>query len=236
MKSSTSIIAMSLATVFLALATIGILNFANKRIDLWFIEYYNTVEELGFYGLAAQLTGMVITFVLPATFVISPYLTKATPERREKLLSRFSRFISSFGVFSILFVFATAWFIVPLVFGAEFYSSVHPLQVLTIGTMLLVFRNVFSIYNLSQKQLRPNLIASFLAFIATIFFDFLWIPKYGIMGAAYASVIAYGVSCIYVFISVYKEFNLGVFDYILINKSDFQFITHKAKTILNSKR
>jgi len=210
----------------------ALLNFANKRIDLYFIEHFNTIEELGFYGLAAQLTNLVVTFALPATFVISPYLTSATKIRQEHLLGRFSRFIMTLGIGTLLMVFGVSWFFIPLVFGTDFVASIMPFQILSIGTFLLIFRNVFSIYNLSQKDLKPNLYAGILAFIATIILDFLWIPKYGIMGAAYASIIAYGLSCLFVFMSVYQKLDIALWDYLFINGNDINFLRKKIKPIL----
>jgi len=214
----------------------ALLNFANKRVDLWFIEHYNTIEELGYYGLAVQLTNLAITFAIPATFVISPYLTKSNVKRRTALIGRFSRCISTVGLFMILFVVGSSRIFIPLFYGEEFIASILPLQVLVIGSFLLIFRNVFSIYNISQKNLKPNLYATIMAFIFTIILDFYWIPKYGIMGAAYASIIAYGVSCIIVFFSVYRRLDLKVVDYLFMNKSDVEFVLFKAKNVLKSRR
>lgn len=211
----------------------ALMNFANKRIDIWFIEHYNTIQELGFYGLAGQLSNLFIVVVLPATGVISPYLTNSNRETQEKIISRFSRFISSFALLVIALVFATAWFLIPLVFGEDFVQSIQPTKILIIGAMIMLFKNTFSVFNYSQNTVKHNFHGNLIAVFFTIILDFILIPKIGIMGAAYASVVAYFASSTYIFYSVYKKFNLRVKDYFILNKSDVLFFNNKLKLYLN---
>lgn len=206
---------------------IGILNFAVKRIDIWFVEYNRGIEQLGFYALATGVIDILITLILPATFVISPYLTTANNKRKEEILGRFSRI-----AFLLLFLFSilglpTIKFFIPIIYGSEFTQSIMPFQILFIGGMMIILRNIFGVYNIATNNLRPNLYATFLAFIITIILDYLWVPKYGIIGASWASLIAYLVSSFIIIVSVLKKLNNRTSYFFLFRKTDYLYLNNK---------
>lgn len=209
--------------------SIGILDFTVKRIDIWFIEYYNDLKQLGFYLVAVSLVDILITLLFPATLVLSPHLTNRNTSARGIVLGRFSRITTLFMVvITVSFYFFTP-FIIPFLFGNTFSESISPTKYLIIGGFLLFIRNIFGVYNIATNNLYRNLIASIFAFLATISLDFLLIPKYGILGACYASVAAYFISSLFIMISVVKELNRPLKFFLIFNKNDYQYLIKIAK-------
>lgn len=209
----------------------GIMNFAVRRIDFWFVEYYRDIEHLGYYALAAGLVDILITLFLPATYVLSPYLTNTNTEQREELLGRFSRItIAAMGILTII-ILPVINPMLPFLYGTEFTNAVLPLQILWIGGLLLLIRNIFFMFNIATNNLMPNFFAVLVSLLVTLILDFLLVSKYGVVGASWASVVAYGMGCLVVMISVLSKFTKPVSFFLIFKKSDFDYLYLKYKSI-----
>ncbi len=213
----------------------GIMNFAVRRIDFWFVEYYRNLEYLGYYALAAGLIDILITLILPATYVLSPYLTNASTEQREILLGRFSRITIAMMIVLTIIALPSINPILPFLYGAEFSSSVLPLQILWIGGVVLVVRNIFLMFNIATDNLIPNFFAILVSLLVTIVLDFLLVPTYGIVGACWASVAAYSMGFLVVMISVLSKFTRPISFFLFFKKDDFNYLALKYKSLTSKK-
>lgn len=209
----------------------GIMNFAVRRIDFWFVEYYRSIEDLGYYALAAGLVDILITLFLPATYVLSPYLTNASTEQREALLGRFSRI--TIAIMSVLTIILLPLInpMLPLLYGVEFTNAVLPLQILWIGGLLLLVRNIFFMFNIATNNLAPNFLAVLVSLLVTLILDFLLVSKYGVIGASWASVVAYGMGSLVVMISVLNKFTKPISFFLIFKKDDYNYLYSKYKSI-----
>ena len=207
----------------------GVMNFAVRRIDVWFVEYYHSLEQLGNYALAASLVDILITLILPATYVLSPYLTNAIKEQREALLGRFSRItIAVMGILTII-VIPLINPMLPLLYGKEFIDAVLPLKILWIGAFLIVIRNIFLMFNVATNNLTPNFYAILLSLVVTIILDFLLVPTYGILGACWASLAAYSIGFLIIITSVLKKLTKPISFFLILKKDDFNYLLLKYK-------
>ena len=146
----------------------GIFNFGMKRIDIWFIDKFQGLNELGYYSLAANQTDILITLILPVTFVISPYLTKSNQTRQFEILSRFSRITITMMLLLTGLIIICLPFFIPLLYGKEFRPSVFSAQILFVGGLFIIIRNIFSVYNIANKNLKPNLLSTFIYLVITV--------------------------------------------------------------------
>jgi O-antigen/teichoic acid export membrane protein len=211
----------------------GVMGFAVRRIDFWFVEYYRSIEQLGYYALAAGLVDILITIVLPATYVLSPYLTNANTEQREAILGRFSRI--TIAMMTVLTIIALPLIkpMLPFLYGDEFISAVLPLQILWIGGLLLLIRNIFLMYNIATNNLAPNLFAVLASLLTTLVLDFMLVSRYGIIGASWASVVAYGVGSLIVMVSVFRKFTRPISFFLVFKKDDLNYLALKYKSIVS---
>ena len=234
-KNSISFQIQKVAKPLLLFSGIGwitiLMNFGVKRLDFWFIEYFNGIRQLGLYALASSVVDTFVVVLLPATSVISPYITKAVREERERILGRFSRIaiagIIIFGIIGFPFIRP----LLPLVYGMEFLDSVAPMQVLFLGIIMLLIRNIFTIFNIATDNLRDNFYGILLAFLLTLVLDLILIPRYGIVGASWASFIAYSASAVFIISMVLRKMNHTAGYFLVANKGDVDFVRRKWKTV-----
>ncbi|MEO0469610.1 MAG: oligosaccharide flippase family protein [Bacteroidota bacterium] len=214
-----------------------ITNFLNKKIDIWFVEDMAGMKALGYYGLAASLGEVLLTFSSTFRSVLIPYLSRdfennrAESIRNLKLFSRINvSFISLAAVIAILI---SPW-IIPILYGAEFSESVLPFQILVVAICFLAFRSVFSAFNIASNKLQYNLIANLTGFLITIGLDLWLIPLHGIVGAAIASLAAYFVSSIIIIYTVIVLQKLPWDNYFFLTPRDARIAISLVRQKINA--
>ena len=101
------------------------------------------------------------------------------------------------------------------------------------GIVFLSVANILANYFSGKGSPEIGAYSSFIALIATIIFDFLLIPKYGIIGASIASSISY-ITCTFSFVYFFiRRTSLPVRSFMLVNKDDIKYIVNFLKNIAN---
>jgi O-antigen/teichoic acid export membrane protein len=123
--------------------------------------------------------------------------------------------------------------LIPLVFGEEFTKSVPMLRGILPGVLVLV---VFRILNSRLAGMgRPQVaIYSFiLPLILNLLLNILWIPRYGGMGAVWATNISYATGCA-IFLFAYSwKVRMPIAEIFRYRKSDFYFFGNIKKRLLS---
>ena len=99
----------------------------------------------------------------------------------------------------------TGYWLFPIVFGPSFSNMYVPFLLLIPGILAISGLYPYTSYFAGQNRIRVNIAGSFLAFIFILVADYLFIPRYGINGAALISSIGYFIYYCYVFLVFKKE-------------------------------
>ena len=114
--------------------------------------------------------------------------------------------------------------LVPIIYGTEYKDSVSIIIVLFIGVIFASIGKVSPSYFFTQGRPRVHLIITFITLIVNVTLNVFLIPINGIIGAAYASTIAYiiyGLTYVFYFV-MFEKFSLQ--NLLLLNKDDFTFL------------
>jgi polysaccharide transporter, PST family len=174
----------------------GLSGYIYGRIDQVMIQNFLDSTSVGLYDVAVRLTELL--GILPALIISSlvPALVGARVRNREEYVKRLRSLILlclSISVFSALFLFLLAPWVVSLLFGSAFTASVGLLRIYvwsTIGTVLIILMQQYLIVEHQSKQF---LIYSVLGATTNIFLNLQLIPLFGMTGAAYATLITFAV-------------------------------------------
>lgn len=206
-----------------------IFQFLNYRLDFWFVEYYKGIHGLGIYSLSSGLAQLLWIFPSAVTAVIFPYVSagseKFTPEKAA-LIARIVSFLCFF--ISIFAVISTYW-IIPIFYGNEFSSSYLVFCILLFGTMPFCVTNVIAGYFSGKNMVKINLWASFVGFVLTVILDIIFIPIWGLQGAALASVISYLSTTFWVVFKFYKLFRIPFWKLYFFTMADFKEVRQIIK-------
>lgn len=164
------------------------------RIDQIFIKHMINAEAVGIYSSAVTLAE--VWYFIPTIIVASlfPAIINAKSISEEKYYIIFKKISVLLGLSAIvisLIVTFTATFIMNTVYGVAFTSGSIILKIYvwaTIGTFIGYLINNYLIAENNKKGL---ILITFIPMLINIILNVIWIPKFGIVGAAYATLISY---------------------------------------------
>ncbi len=185
-------------TIFLFSTTIHLGNltqFMNYRLDAFIVYYFLGTEAVGYYGLAATLAEILWILSTSMAAVLLPTIAGGHRQSREIVVKAA---VVAFGSSCILglVAFLAGPSAIEFLFGTEFIPAILPFLVLIPGVVVFSLNIVVANYMTGIGQPRFNVAIAIFSFLLTVIFDILLIPSYGIVGASYASVIAYTTSSI----------------------------------------
>lgn len=164
-------------------------------IDSFTIGYLKTASDVGIYNAAIPIA--VLLEIAPALFLqlFLPIITKEYSRKNFKLIKKLSKqigkwiFILNLPILVIMILFPGT--VINILFGANYIQAENSLRFLSIGLFF------YSIFKISENLLsmigksRTILYNLLVACIINITLNVLLIPKYGIDGAAFSTMISY---------------------------------------------
>lgn len=196
-------------------------NFFNYRLDLWIVNHYLDEKQLSHYSLAANINQIILYLSVTIASVVLPSFSGGDEVSRKKTFIQVSRFSFLFFFILVAIALSTSNFIIPLMYGKEFTSTVVPFQILSVGILFSCITQLFSIFLVSSNKNIYNIIACSAGLIFTVVFDIYLIPKFNTIGASVATLISYFVIFILTYIFVLTRLRIETKNLFLPTKQDF---------------
>jgi len=175
------------------LIVLALCSFVVGWVDVIIIKKYMNIEDVGIYSLAYQ--GMNFVNLLIASFVALafPFIASLEAVKRSDLVVKYiDRFLPGGGfvcrVFLCGVMFISSILIRP-VFGDSYSPAAHPFLMLAVGlgfsSIGIFYAGVINAFNLLKKYVFLSVICAFFNVAA----DFVLVPRIGIQGAAFATML-----------------------------------------------
>ena len=171
-------------------------------------------KSVGIYSAAVSLSEMWYFFPLIVTTSVFPAILHAKKISKELYLNRIQMLYDGMVWVSIIIALVVTFFskgIINLLFGEEYIQSASVLSIYVwAGTA--VFLGVASgNFLLTENLTKISLVRSLGGGIVNILLNLYWIPKYGIIGSAWATVISYSISTMLIVFSKEARINVTLF-------------------------
>lgn len=171
--------------------------------DRFIIAALLDAEQAGLYAASYDLVVQTMGFVVAALYLAAfPLLVKdietKSPKRVVLGMAQYSTLLFATSVPLLILFVALAGSISVVVFGSPFRESATRLipviafGVFVGGFKIHFFDVVFQLGQRTSQQIWPALLTA----IMNVVMNLLWIPKYGIDGAAYATLAAFALGCL----------------------------------------
>ncbi len=179
--------------------------FSTSFLDAIFISQYLDKTELGIYSVAYQINGILMQFPLLAGSLLLPLFvtlqSKRTGDNVKKFISEVLPLLTLVWGFLCIFVAILGTFLIPLLFGSQVAEASKILWILAIGAAISFPSFVGYIPYVHQISATyigiPMAIAGS---VTNVVANFLLIPKYGLIGCAWATVLSVATSLLVVFV------------------------------------
>ena len=183
----------AIARLAFAMGVVQIVNLIGYRVELFVLEHYKGLGQVGVYSIAMQAAEAI--WLIPAA--VASAVTGPVVHESEDGAARLIRNACGKGLLYTtgvaLAIGGAAPFVIPLLFGDAFRGAVRPLVLLLPGVVAYAPVTILVVY-LTVRRARPrlSLVVSVIGLVVTAAMSVVLIPPYGPSGAAIASAIGYG--------------------------------------------
>jgi O-antigen/teichoic acid export membrane protein len=159
-------------------------------MDVLMLGYFTDANTVGLYYPAARTAGLLRTVLMAFMSIFAPmlseYFTQGKQNEMNSLYQLVVRWIMTLAVpiMIILVLFSKK---VMLLFGGEYIQASNVLIVLTFAALIQVFVGAGGSALTMTGRPKVNLVNSVIVVVINVILNMLWIPKYQIMGAAWAT-------------------------------------------------
>ena len=184
-------------------------SYFNQRIDQLILSLFVPPQQLGFYAVAVTLTMAVTVFPQAAGIVTFSKGSGQYSEDAKKTIGTSFRASLLWLLVFCSTLYALSPFLIRLVFGSAFDGSIVACRILLPGALMIGLNQV--LYNGASALGRPGLpsYAEGMSMSVTAIGLYLLVPRYGYIGAAIVSSIAYTTSLILMLVLVHRLFGLS---------------------------
>jgi O-antigen/teichoic acid export membrane protein len=180
--------------------------YAVNYIDIFVIKRYMTLANVGIYNIAYNaFTNISIIIIIIQTLFL-PLLVEYRIKKKYGLIKNYVKNIPLYTFYwSIIVVLGllASKYIIPFVFSTKYTLSVQPFNILLLATICyFVIACLLPLVNAFDYIIYSQIINLIYAGV-NIIMDFILVPKMGIIGAAYGTLIAYFIRMVLLISLVY---------------------------------
>lgn len=202
-------------------------NLANQmlyKVDVFFIGYFLGLKSVGIYAVAVILIEKSWYLSGAIGNAIFPKLKKLDDKSSCTLAISAAKINYVLSILGVLVICIFAEPIMLLLFGAEYKDSSDVLFWLAPGIVALSIPKVLISHLAAKNKLGVAVKASTTSMVLNVVLNIILIPFYGLIGAAIASSISYGVYFIIYSFFYMRMFNVTFFDLLVPKLSDIRNI------------
>jgi Membrane protein involved in the export of O-antigen and teichoic acid len=183
--------------------------FSGSYVDAIFVSKFLSIKDLGVYSIATQINGITLQLPTLANSLLLPFfVTLQTGKKFEITNQYFKNVLPSltlfWGVGCILLAFAFD-LLIPIIFGEEFRDAGKALWIL-LSASAISASALFGYTALSHAVSATYIstVAAIFSSATNILLNFLLIPRYGLIGCAWATFFSYLISSISIIFLTYR--------------------------------
>jgi O-antigen/teichoic acid export membrane protein len=216
----------------------NIVNFLNYRFDLIYMKPFVSLGSLGIYSVAQTLSETIWMIPNSVSVVLLPRLAAMDEEEKKGMSLRVCRYVATimFAI-SVLAIWLCAY-LFPLVYSKKYNDSILPFRILMIGTFLMTYGkilgNAIAGYGKPEKNIAANIAGS----LSNVVLNLIFIPRFGIIGAAISGTISYSILS-FVTVIMFVRVNstkVKMRDMLFMNARDFRALFELVGKRLSRKK
>ena len=180
-----------------------------KRLLMDVIGEKATLEQLGIYGACYKVSIIITLFIQAFRYAAEPFFfSQAMEENAKKMYCDIMKYFVI--ACSLIFLGIMMYIDVVMLFiGEDFREGVKVVPILLLANLFLgIYFNLSIWYKLTGKTLYGAYIA-ILGAIITLVLNYIWIPVFGYIGSAWATLICYFIMMVASYFTGQKHFLLN---------------------------
>lgn len=209
----------------------NLLMFFNYRLDSLIVNALLGVASVGIYSIAVAMAEVIWNMAGALSTVMFPHVSSLDRKDANRLTPVVSRNVWFLTLLAVVFAAVVGRWVIEFVFGTVMLGAAKPLLLLLPGILTLSGAKVLSSY---LSGIGRPIYSTYIAggsVILTVALDLIFIPRYGIAGAAAASSFVYTLTAIATVVVFHKESGAGILETIVIQPQDLGYYTRAVRTV-----
>ena len=201
-------------------------SFLNYRLDMILIAVLLKPEiapiSVGIYSIAVAISEKL--FMVPGALatVLFPKVSSLKSSEADDFTPRIVRHTFFIMIVASLLMVILASPFINIVFGPAFVPAINPLFILLPGIIAFGVGGVIAADLSGRGKPQYAVYSSFTCLVINVILNIIFIPKWGIAGAAFASAVAYWADTIVIIVAFLKISKKSLSDILLIRKEDLK--------------
>ncbi|MET0857491.1 MAG: oligosaccharide flippase family protein [Telluria sp.] len=177
----------------------NIITFLNYRLALYLVSFMLGAEATGQYVRSIQLAEVLWLISSAASMVVFPESAahSKSPAELRKMITKIARSVLQITFAGAVVAAAAAPFAIPWIFGKAYQGAVLPFIILLPGIVMWSYMSVISNSLAGMGHQKVNILSALLCLSISVAGSFLAIPKFGVLGAALASTVAFSITTMF---------------------------------------
>jgi O-antigen/teichoic acid export membrane protein len=202
------------------------------RIDIYMVQAFLGPAQTAFYALALHFTELVLEVPQAIGLVLYPKLAALPEEQMHRLTAQSCRRTLMVTVPAAAALALVGPWVITLWYGKAYVQAGAPLPWAAVGVAAMsIFVIITRDFTARQKQ-RVNTVSGLLALATNVALNIFLIPIYGIVGASFATAVAYSGACVILIYFFLRESGLRWTDVIVPTREDVAYFTGIAQRAL----
>ncbi len=210
-------------------------SFLSYRLDMLLVGYFIGATQVGFYAIAVGIAEIVWFIPNAIQTILFPEVVSGEPSRSREITAKLCRHTLFFTFLACVGLVIIGKWAIEIVYGSAFFPSVMPLLILLPGVIALGLGKVMCAYLGGIGKPIFATYASLAALTVNIGLNLIFIPKWGIAGAALATSISYSLNSLIIFIALSKLSKVNLADILVIKIEDIRVLIETLKKMVQAK-
>ncbi len=203
----------------------NIFAFLHYRIDQFIINILLNPAAVGFYSISAAFSEKILIISQSAATVVFPRISSETDKKRLKEFTpMICRTVLLLTLLSAIIIAVSGKWIIVFFFSEKFMDSVLPFRILLIGTVVMAGAKILANDIAGRGKPEINTYITIGSVFLNIILNLFLIPSFGIVGAAWATVISYLSFYIAIVLIYVRISGNQISDVVFPKKTDFKLL------------
>ncbi|MBT5491140.1 oligosaccharide flippase family protein [bacterium] len=176
------------------------------KSDLFFVNYYLSKSELGYYSLAVSFIDYIYMLpVIIGTILFQKLSSMKNNKQKYETMKKLSFYFTIIYAIFLLGIYLTSDFLITTLYGNDFSKSVISINILLIAIFFMGMQTIQVQYLNTIGYPKAILYYWMIALCINILINILFIEQYGLLSVALSTVIAYFLMYIFIRIHIYRK-------------------------------
>jgi len=203
-----------------------------QRVSFYMVSFYLGAAHVAFYAIALRFSEMVLEIPQAVGLVLYPRLAALSDEEIHKLTAQACRRTLMITAPTAAVLAAVGPFIVRLWYGEQFAEAGGPLPWTAVGIAMMSIYVIVTRDFTSRAKQNINTISGLVALGSNVLFNWMFIPPYGVIGAAMATALSYTAGLVLLLAFFMWESGVRLRDLIIPRRDDFAYAVGVLRSVV----